>query len=78
MRWHVLGIDLHTWLWSMFGHHEDQIYARFFRTAITFAVRSLLPDDVIVTQLVHDEVNVASHKYFDWHAPWAIRRLPWS
>lgn len=73
VRWHVLGIDLQTLNRSRFGN-DATLYARFFRTAITYCVKALLPEGVMVTHLVHDEANVASSRYFHWHAPWRMRQ----
>lgn len=72
-RFHVLGIDISKLNLDVFeskSGNTDSIYNRFFRSAVNYAVKSLLKgtDKIQITGIYHDNnPSVEGHKYFPWH-----------
>lgn len=69
---YMLGIDLNNLDKTYFGDSrvEDNIYNRFFRTAILKAGKSFFNkyDNIVITDVIHDiSDSKEKHKYFNWH-----------
>lgn len=74
-RFYILGIDLSKLDHNSFGPRSQQnrpvtIYNRFFRTALTWALKSLLDGrgPARVSGIYHDKGDVEDHPYFPWHS----------
>lgn len=72
---YMLGIDLKKLDKSYFGNEqiEDNIYNRFFRTAILKASKSFFAKrkykKITITEIIHDKSrSKESHFYFNWHS----------
>jgi hypothetical protein len=78
LRFHVLGIDrtkLRPLAFGQGGRRQMQAaYGRFLRTAVSYSVKALVKGNVVVHSIIHDARNLAGDEYFDWHAPWRLRR----
>jgi hypothetical protein len=71
VRAYVLGIDLAKLDQSHFGldRTEENIYNRFFRTALLKATKSFFRSykNILVTEIFHDQSTAKqTHKFFDW------------
>jgi hypothetical protein len=77
-RFHVLGIRMDHLHRRSFGDggskNERRIYARFFRSALSYALQSLFPSPVAVQAVVHDGGDLEKDDLFDWHAIWRLGR----
>jgi len=78
-RFYILGLDLSKLDYASFGPRSQQnrritIYNRFFRAALTWAVKSLLDGclPVRVNGVYHDKGDVEDHPYFPWHSVYRI------
>lgn len=70
---YILGIDLNKLDKSRFGakSQQDNIYNRFFRTAILKSVKSYFNkyDQITIEKVYHDNsTSLKSHFYFTWHS----------
>ena len=70
-RAYILGIDLARLDQNYFGNErtEDNIYNRFFRTALLKATKSFFPryKSIRVTEIIHDQSTAKeTHQFFDW------------
>jgi hypothetical protein len=78
VRFHVLGIDhgrlQRSWFGDTATDRDNNVYKRFFRSAVSYAVKSLVPGVVTVTQIVHDRAHVEEDEMFRWHTIWRMRR----
>ncbi len=76
---YVFGIDLVKLDTNYFGNSrvEDNIYNRFFRTAILRASKSFFGKykNITITDIIHDSSSSKeSHYYFDWHSIFYINQ----
>lgn len=77
-HFHLLGLNLRNLQELAFGTGREQdrnIYNRFFRASIAYALKAFFgADNVVVTHVFHDVSNLQHDDLFDWHAIWRIDR----
>jgi len=77
-HFHLLGLNLSNLQELAFGTGREQdrnIYNRFFRASITYALKHFFgAGNVVVTHIFHDVSNLEGDELFDWHAIWRINR----
>lgn len=76
-HFHLLGIDTRAVDKRRFGDtpkiQHAQLYARQFRTAISYAVKATAQKrEPIVQNLFHDQGDMQSHDVFAWHSQWRL------
>lgn len=76
-HFYFLGINLSNLEHSAFGTGWDKppnIYNRFFRSAVAYAIRGFFGSHrpITVSYVFHDKDDIESHGLFDWHT---IRKL---
>lgn len=69
---HVVAIKSSMLEHRRFGDDaDDNIYARFFRSALRYGLKATASDKT-VSRIFHDDTHLERHEYFSWNA---IRRL---
>jgi hypothetical protein len=67
---YVLGINLSKLNIEEFDNENlfNSIYNRFFRSAVSYLLKSSFPESfIIVKNIFHEEGQQKNHKYFPWH-----------
>lgn len=69
-HFHLHGINRKRLCHQAFGdsNQEDNIYSRFFRAGLRYALKCCFDQPVEVAHVYHDESRMEYHKYFNWHA----------
>jgi hypothetical protein len=68
IRFNLLGIDTAKMNMDKFGKNKDNIYNRFFRSAVIYSFKNFYNDydSIIIDNIFHDNGNLESHEYFKW------------
>lgn len=76
VRFHILGLDHNRLSTDAFGttgaQARSSAYTRMFRSAVSYAVKSMFGANVVVVDVVHDGGDLEHHDFFDWHSLWRM------
>ena len=69
-HFHLLGINRKRLCHEAFGNsnQEGNIYNRFFRAGLRYALKCCFDLPIEVAHVYHDDSSMKYHPYFDWHA----------
>lgn len=76
-HFHLLGLNMSNLQPFAFGQGWEQkrnIYNRFFRTSVTYALKRFFGEEVTVTAVFHDASEFEDDDLFEWHTIWRVDR----